>query len=78
VAGHRNGAEEPADAVCGELDGVIVAVFVLADVAVVSEEAVVPEEPQAAGSRAIEARQHTASIGRPVIADAPMANIPFI
>ena len=78
MAGHCNGAEEPADAVCGEFDGVIVAVFVLVGAAVVPGEAVVPEEPQAAGSKAIEARRHAASIRRPVIADAPMANIPFI
>jgi hypothetical protein len=78
VVEHCNGAEEPGDAVSGELDGVIVAVFVLAGAAVAPEEAVVPEEPQAAGSKAIEARQHAASIRRPVIADAPMANILFI
>jgi hypothetical protein len=39
---------------------------------------VVPEEPHAAASEATEVRQHTASIRRPVIADALMVNIPFI
>ena len=74
VVEHCNDAEEPGEAVCGELDGVIVGVFVLAG----AEEAVVAGEPQAAGSKAIEASQHPASIRRPVIADAPMAHIPFI
>jgi hypothetical protein len=71
VVRHCNGPEEAGGAGLGELDGVIVTVTVLAGAAVV------PEEPHAAASKAIGVRQHTASIRRPVIADALMVNIPF-
>jgi hypothetical protein len=72
VVRHCNGPEEVGGAGLGELDGVIVTVTDLAGAVVT------PGEPQAAESKAVEVRQHTASILRPVIADILMVNIPFI
>ncbi len=69
---HCDGPEEADGDGVAELPGVIVTVTVLAGAAAV------PAEPQPADRKATEVRPHTASIRRPVIADAFMVNIPFI
>jgi hypothetical protein len=51
---------------------------VIVTVTVLAGLATAPEEPQAAASKATEVRQQAASIRRPVIATALMANIPLI